>query len=324
MPNNPEIRSIKVAGGKLYLLNKPGTMWNLWDVSTNKLTQAMLSCQNGVISETGFPVVQKKLSQEEQVAKEEADIAKKCSTGEFPAIYAVCQPKEKRLQYLKDQFAQAKKPMSGTVVNSFGPGFENSELAFSNWKYVSSGPVIVTCDELVTKYGFTHLGSTGNWATDSNRVFYDLDGKLVGSGGAMITINQYVNKLTGQAMTEPDVMFAAIGNCHHANAGTSVLPTFEVSRTFSDVNGVPSQVLSYTTKDVKKLAYSCVNTSNPSKQLSGDSDVTPQWLPLPSFNSTTAISALSADWGGYNDCVWTITGKDGTVITKKESFDVVK
>jgi peptidoglycan hydrolase-like protein with peptidoglycan-binding domain len=49
------INNMTLVGGKLYLLNKPGTMWSLWDVNTNQLTSTMLSCQDGVLFENGQP-----------------------------------------------------------------------------------------------------------------------------------------------------------------------------------------------------------------------------------------------------------------------------
>lgn len=130
--------------------------------------------------------------------------------------FAICQPKEKRVQYLKDQFAQAKKPMSNEFVNSFGPGFPSSESAFARWTNVVVGPWVVSCDEAVSKYGLfggdkAHLG---NWAEGSNRDFYH-DKKFIGSGGAAIHTTQWIDTATGSAMVEPNLFFDAIGYCHH-------------------------------------------------------------------------------------------------------------
>lgn len=51
-----EANNVTVVSGKIYLLDKPGIMWSLWD-TTNKLTQAMLSCQDGVLFENGQPTI---------------------------------------------------------------------------------------------------------------------------------------------------------------------------------------------------------------------------------------------------------------------------
>lgn len=155
-----------------------------------------------------------KESPEERYEKSLEEQAKKVCP-ENPK-FAICQPKEKRVQYLKDQFAQAKKPMSNEFVNSFGPGFPASESAFSRWTYVVVGPWVVSCDEAVSKYGLfggdkAHLG---NWAEDSNRDFYD-DKKFIGSGGAAIRTTQWIDKATGSAMVEPNLFFDAIGYCRH-------------------------------------------------------------------------------------------------------------
>jgi hypothetical protein len=130
--------------------------------------------------------------------------------------FSICQPKDKRVQYLKDQFAKAKKPMSNEFVNSFGPGFPASELAFARWTLVIVGPWVVSCDEAVSKYGLfggdkTHLG---DWAKNSNRDFYD-DNKFIGSGGAAIHTTQWIDKATGSPMVEPSLSFDAIGYCNH-------------------------------------------------------------------------------------------------------------
>ncbi len=151
---------------------------------------------------------------EERYEKSLDEQAKKaCPTN---PKFSICQPKEKRVQYLKDQFARAKKPMSNEFVNSFGPGFPDSETAFARWKYVFVGPWVVSCDEAVSKYGLfggdkAHLG---NWAEGSNRDFYD-DKKFIGSGGAAIHTTQWIDKATGNAMVEPSISFDAIGYCHH-------------------------------------------------------------------------------------------------------------
>lgn len=45
------------------------------------------------------------------VVTQESDITQKCNSGFYSPLFAICQPIGKRLQYLKDQFAKAKKPM---------------------------------------------------------------------------------------------------------------------------------------------------------------------------------------------------------------------
>lgn len=303
-----------LSNGKLYLRNKPGIMWNLWDTATNKLSSAMLSCKDGVISETGMPVAKKVLTAEELAVQNEADIQLKCTNGTYPPTYAICQPKEKRLQYLKDQFAQTKKPMSLATVSSFGPGFADSELAFADWKYVTVGPFVVSCDELITKYDFSWLrgegGTLGNWAPNSNRDFYS-DGKFIGSGGAAIHTTQYKDKVTGEAMTEPDVSYEAIGYCNHSGVvATTTAPTLNLYRT--EVNN--EQTLSWSTKNVTSLAYSCLDSNNKS---TGD-------IPVPVNCATTTESwenLRQNGWSGTYYCSWKA---NGTTVVATESFTIGK
>lgn len=301
-------------GGKLYLLNKPGTMWSLWDINTNQLTQAMLSCQNGVITESGMPAPKKVLTAAEQVAAQEADITQKCANGTYPSIYAICQPPEKRLQYLKDQFAKAKKPMSLTTVNSFGPGFTNSEQAFADWKYVTVGPFVVSCDELATTYNFYWLkgpgGTIGNWGPTSNRNFYDTNGTFIGSGGAAIHTTQYKDKVTGEAMTEPDISFEAIGYCNHAgvSGNASSSPSLQINRT--QINN--EQTLSWVSKNITKLSYTCLDSNNVS---TGDVSVA-----LNLATTTTSWAELRQNgWKGTYHCSWKA---DGTTVVATETFTI--
>ena len=307
-----EANNVTVVSGKIYLLDKPGIMWSLWD-TTNKLTQAMLSCQNGVITETGMPAPKKVLTADEQLAITEADIKQKCANGTYPSKYSVCQPPEKRLQYLKDQFAQAKKPMSQATRNSFGPGFTDSQLAFADWNYVTVGPFVVSCDELVTTYNFYWLkdkdGNIGNWASNSNRDFYDTNGKFVGTGGAMLSTTQYKDKITGESMTEPDISYSAIGNCNHSGVVASTTsPTLSVYR--SQANN--QQTLSWNSKNISSLTYSCLDSNNKS---TGEVAVA-----INLATTTTPWAELRQNgWSGTYHCSWKA---NGTTIVATETFTI--
>lgn len=107
-------------------------------------------------------------------------------------------------------------------MNSFGPGFTDSELAFADWKYVTVGPFVVSCDEAVAKYDLFggDKNNLGNWTMDSNRDFYDTNGKFIGSGGALVRYTQYEDKITGEVMVEPNISFDAIGYCKHSSSNT--------------------------------------------------------------------------------------------------------
>ncbi|MDO9184339.1 MAG: hypothetical protein Q7U04_18130 [Bacteriovorax sp.] len=134
--------------------------------------------------------------------------------------FVICQPKANRLQYIKDEVAKAKKPMPAEWADTiYGDGHgelvpEIYEGSFANWKQVTVGPFVVSCDEAVSKYGLFggDKNKPGSWTKGSNREFFD-NGKSIGSGGAAIHNSYYVDKVTGEQMTEADINFEAIGYC---------------------------------------------------------------------------------------------------------------
>jgi hypothetical protein len=154
----------------------------------------------------------------EYAAQVDSIAAKECQSH---PEYSICRPQEKRLQYLKDQFAKAPKPMSRGYENSFGPGFPDSEKAYSDWKQTSK-TFVASCEDAVSKYGLfpDQKSRTGTWSNDEqyNRKFYDVSsGAYLGTGGALINISQYVDKQTDSPMIEPDVSFYAVGDCRKIN-----------------------------------------------------------------------------------------------------------
>lgn len=105
--------------------------------------------------------------------------------------------------------------MSREYENSFGPGFDGSELAYADWRQTSR-TFVVSCDEAVSTYGLfpDQKARSGPWSSDEryNRKFF-ADGVYVGAGGALVNITQYVDKRTGAPMIEEDVSFFAVGTC---------------------------------------------------------------------------------------------------------------
>ncbi|MDO9183496.1 MAG: hypothetical protein Q7U04_13865, partial [Bacteriovorax sp.] len=210
-------------------------------VTAQGQTQVRMQANGSMVNESSIPTTASTAPKSQIVAPRPSNNSnaevlyngKKISIKEYTdqvcateSQYVICQPPGNRLQYLRDQIAKAPKPMPINWINPFlppgigCPGCTDlglDKIFEGDWKYVNEGPVIIGCDEAVTKYGMFggDTKNLGNWADDSEIKFYDTSGKYVGTGAVMDSFTYYVNRATGEQMTEKNRWTGAVGRCRH-------------------------------------------------------------------------------------------------------------